>query len=247
MDINEAKYILRNNPLVIIEKPKLLLYLPAIILKSVINNLKINQDVVYFVETKISDFLEHNDLLHNSSMFSNELWLKHLTSFSAFIPFLSIRQKEDTSAGIAYKTTLEKRFSHNSEAFVLFHKSIPVGYIFIQKEKVTIPQVRTTFTHTRNSFSFIDLYIYKDARGNKYHEILYLLIVEKLSKSGYEHFWCWLMEHNQISIKAHVRIGISNVTKIITRKSLFFFSVTRIKDQNFCLSRLIRAAENDKK
>ena len=188
-----------------------------------------------FVETKTSDFLKYN-----TSILNDEIGLKHIKGFESFTPFLSSRQNEDTSTSLAYKTTIEKRFSNNSEAFVLFHKANPVGYIFIQKEKVTIPQVRTTFKHTKNSYSFIDLYIFKNSRGKKYHEILYFLTVKELSKFGFEHFWCWLMEHNQISIKAHVKIGIKNVTKIITRKSFLFFSVTRIKNQSICLSQLIR-------
>ncbi len=235
MIINDAKHIIKHNPSALFKRPKLLLYLPIIIFKSVINNLKVNQETVYFVETKTSDFLKYN-----TSILNDEIGLKHIKGFESFTPFLSSRQNEDTSTSLAYKTTIEKRFSNNSEAFVLFHKANPVGYIFIQKEKVTIPQVRTTFKHTKNSYSFIDLYIFKNSRGKKYHEILYFLTVKELSKFGFEHFWCWLMEHNQISIKAHVKIGIKNVTKIITRKSFLFFSVTRIKNQSICLSQLIR-------
>lgn len=240
MKIDEIKFLIKNNPAALIRKPCMVLYLPLIGTRVFLNNCKISVDKVYFVETKTDDYLKYNCHLLKNGLDTEQYNVINIKDYADFTPILNLRLAEDFTAGIEYQLIIQKRFSNDSEAFVIIHEEKPAGYIFIQKNETRIAQVKMNLPMPYNTFTFIDLYIFKEYRGMRYHEILYTAAIERLTKLGYNSFWCWLMEHNQISIKVHVKIGISNVTKIITRKCFLFFSCTKIENKQINLSSLIK-------
>ena len=238
--IKDIKATLKNEPQELLNKPWLLVYIPMIVISFFMNKLSIKTDRVYLVETSVERYLKENSkILKNINHCG--FHLENYKSFEDFSHCLTLRLSDDPSSGKAYSYAIKGRFVNNSEAFVVFKDDTPIGYVFVEIINTKISQVNYLIKLPSYYFSFIDLYIYKQYRGAGYHEILYTMTIDYLSRKGYRHFICWLMEHNQISIKAHSRIGISRITKIITRRSFFFCSFLRTELIDMSLSDLIKS------
>ena len=238
MNINNIKNKIKTDPALIFKKPWYLLYIPIIAFTILKNRFIANEDRVFFVETSCNDFLIFNKNLGEEILNYN---LSCIEKFEEFIPYLELRLKEENQeASIVYTSKVKEVLKENALAFVLLENHKALGYIFVQVKSTTISQLPMKLPLPGNIFSFIDLYIYNENRGKKFHELLYYVAIESMQRKGYSDFWCWLMEHNQRSIKAHVKIGIHQVTKIITRRSRFLMSKIITESKRIDLADLIK-------
>jgi GNAT superfamily N-acetyltransferase len=242
MKLNEIKSQIKYDPGILFKKPQYFIPLIIIAIKYLYNNIKYSADRVYFVETSISNYVNHNNRLLKEISGNDNYRVINIKDYNSFYQYIMSRQEEDSGAGISYNIEVQKRFLNRGEAFVLFYNNEPLGYIFVQFNDVIIPQVNMKYKQSNDTFTFIDLYILKKHRKKGYHEILYALAINQLRQHDYHYFYCWLMKHNHASIKAHIKIGISHITKIITRRSLFFLSHTTVKITNTNLQSLINSS-----
>lgn len=236
MKLRDAKNIIKHNPSVLFKRPQLIFYLPLIIARYLWVRFKYTKTTVYFVETEINDYLELN--LAASENFDYKV--AEVTNYKDFEVFAKRRYSEDKNIDIAYEYEIRKRFSNGNIAFLLANNNEDIGFIFVQTGQAVISQIDYTICLPQDTFAFIDLYIFNDYRKRKLHELLYTLIIRTLNSKGYTKFYCWLMEHNQISIKAHSRIGIQNVTKIFTRHTLFGINKLKVTSTSLDLSSLLK-------
>lgn len=232
--ISSIKKIIKNDPIILLRRPWLLLLLPILFIIIVWNRLKYDKTIVYFLDTNIINYLSNKELTQIKNIEINKI-----TSFQKFQELIEKRLSEDPSIDRSYFNLCQKRFESGASAYVYYIEKLPISYIFTVTDTVNISQVNLKLTIPKDTFVFIDLYTFKKYRGCGYHQNLYNAVVLTMKKIGYNQFWAWIMAHNQISIKAHCKFGINNVTKIIVRKSFMGFSKLHIKDVSFLTDELI--------
>ena len=232
--LSRIKNSIKHDPNVLKKKPWLLSLLPLLFINVVWNRIKYKSSIVYFVDTDINEYLINKKLREISDFETIKI-----TSFQQFQYLVESRLAEDFSMDISYLSLCQKRFESGAFVYAFCNKELPVSYVFLVTDHVVISQVDFKMSIPQDTFAFIDLYTFKKYRRRGYHQKLYDSAIFKMKRDGYNHFWCWLMAHNQISIKAHCKLGINNVTKIIKRISFLGLSKTNIKDTKKNLNELI--------
>jgi hypothetical protein len=242
MNINNIKNKIKANPALIFKKPWYFLYIPIIVFTILKNRFIADEDRIFFVESGCNKFLIENK---NLKIVSDNYRLKEINSFEDFLPYFNKRIAEESDENsIIYRIKVESFFKNKSVVFVLINNDLPIGYIFTQTENTQISQVNLQVPLSKETFSLFDTYIFKESRGNNLSGVLYYSVIEKMNSRGFNDYCIWFFESNQRSLKAHVKIEIRHINKIITRRKKFFVSKIIVENKSFDMAELIKNYEN---
>lgn len=242
MNINNIKNKIKADPVLIFKKPWYLLCLPLIAFTILKNRFIADVERIFFVESDCHNFLEENK---NLKIISPNYKLIEISSFADFLPYFKKRIAEESEENsIIYRIKVESFFKNESVVYVLNIDDLPIGYIFTQTNKTQISQVNMEVPLSKETFSLFDTYIFKESRGNNLSGVLYFSVIEKMNSRGFKNYCIWFFESNQRSLKAHIKIGIRQINKVITRRKKFFVSKIIVENKSFDMAELIRKTES---
>jgi GNAT superfamily N-acetyltransferase len=209
LNIDLIKNSLKKDPTILFRHPLYLLQLPLVIYKLIIRRFKTDPTFVYLTESKLEDLLSsYNDSLTNNLVYSIA---KEKNDF-----FTAIKRADLVNNwSDLYKADILSRFNRGDIVYMLLINDVVVSYLFTSEKIAVFTPVGIRLHLPKGTFAIYDVYTIEEYRGKGFYRMLFLFVVSQYKRNGFSHLWLWLMKHNQISIKTHIKLGLSSVIMIL--------------------------------
>lgn len=234
LNLSSIKKTIKSEPRAILRKPWILLAIPFILIDILRKRLRSSNSVVYLTETKLAEVIvkPHEPFLPNR--------FRVIRSLVEFSKFSEAHVAENPGSAEYYRLDTRQRFERGDFAIVFLDElNEPLSYLFIATRKAVFAQVGITLPLPEGIFGMYDVYTYQVARGKGYYSQLFWYSIHYLDEQGYEGIWLWLMAHNKVSVTVHYKLGITHITKILTKTVAMGRSRKEVKDVDMNLELLL--------
>lgn len=163
-----------------------------------------------------------------------------ITELNTFQRFAEKRIEESPELNSGFYKTLKNRFRKGDFAVVCTdNESIPLSYVFICTGQAEFTPVGMNLRLPGKTFGMYDVYTFRESRGKGYYAGLFYYTVDIMKDRGCEKMWLWLMEHNTVSVGVHYKLGISNISKILTERMEIGLKSHTVQDVKMSLTELM--------
>jgi|WetSurMetagenome_2_1015567.scaffolds.fasta_scaffold311461_2 GNAT superfamily N-acetyltransferase len=233
--LRKLKTWIKSEPTILLKKPWLVFLLPIILIIALTSRLKSTKTVLYLTETDLDGLLKipQKQILPN-------LLFHRVTDFNEFMNCAMKRRNEDPELRDILLEIVKQRFNKGDFALICSdYKKDPLSYLFICTDSAEFTPVGINLRLPDFTFGMYDVYTFKDSRGKGYYSFLFYHAVDYMMKQGYNSMWLWLMAHNSVSVKVHNKLGIDNISKILTEKMNYGFIRRNVQDVKMLLADLV--------
>jgi hypothetical protein len=233
--LRKLKNQIISEPIILLKKPWLVFLMPFLLSLMIYNRLKISETVVYLTESK----LEKLSVINKGKEIP-EKYFCSVTDYRDFAEYARERIREDPESGNLLLDVIKKRFDRGDSAIIYSNPEWnPLSYVFICTKLAEFTPVDIELQLPTGTFGMYDVYTFKNSRCKGYYSHLFYYAVDLMQKKGYDSMWLWLMKHNSASVKVHYKLGIRNISKILTEKVNLGFISRNVKDVKISLVELI--------
>jgi hypothetical protein len=228
-----VKKQIRKSPAILFQKPWFVFYIPFIIYDSIKIRWHFNKTKVLLISGVIEEIVENYTV-------NNELEFNIINTFSDFVPLAKKRLLEDNTIDSDYLDAVKKRFDKGEYVSCLAKDNNVVSFSFISERRMHVGPVNMTINLPLSTFSYTDVYTFKEGQGKGYYKELYMRSLLYMQSKGFINIWGLVMEHNQVSVKVHCNIGLNKVIKICEETIRYGFTYRRIYEVNTPLHNYIK-------
>lgn len=233
--LKDLKNRIKTEPVILLKKPWVALFIPIITIYMVCNRLKNTETVVYLSVIRLDQLTEPKEQSSTSG-----IRYSIIEDYADFHSFVKKRINENPEAGDIFYNTVKKRFDKNDFAVVGTDPGgNPLSYVFICTRLAEIAPVRMTLPLPENTFGIYDAYTFEKARGKGIYSSLVRYAIGMMKAQGFKSMWFWIMKHNTVSVNIHYKLGISTIIKILTEKMRFGLISRKIEVVNMSFNELL--------
>jgi GNAT superfamily N-acetyltransferase len=233
--VRKLKNQILSEPIILLKRPWLVFLIPMILVYIIINRLKNSETKVFLTETNLASLVAENRTINISDEF-----VYTIAAFDKFSECAQKRINEDCWPGSQLAKVIKDRFNRGDFALVYKdQEGALLSYVFICTEMAEFTPVGINLPLPAQTFGMYDVYTYLDSRGKGYYSHLFYYAVGLMQKKGYDAMWLWLMKHNSVSVSVHYKLGIENISKILTEKVSFGLISRNVEDVKMSLAELI--------
>lgn len=202
----------------------------VVIFRKIIHRLIFTKDIVYLTIYKISDSNGFDEgrllLIHDIGKFK-QLFVDHIQ-----------QQYRNVNR---YLYEVEGRFQAGHICAVFINNDgIASSFLFVGFKSVYLNPVHKKLLLPANEVAIYDVFTVSKFRGQGLYPRLFHLAVHYLAKQGISAIWLWLMPHNLVSIKTHIKLGFKRIVRKYITYQVLGIRITRSFDCINDLSSLLR-------
>lgn len=233
--LKHQKNRIKSEPIILLKRPWLVFLIPPILVHIVYNRMKNTETVVFLTETRLDKFPEVNNR-EATEIFRYGI----ITDAAGFSSLAKRRIEEDPEMSEVFYKTVINRFGRGDFAVVSTDKeNNPLSYVFICTGQAEFTPVGMNLRLPGKTFGMYDVYTFMESRSKGYYAGLFYYTVDMMKDRGCEKMWLWLMEHNTVSVGVHYKLGISNISKILTERMKIGLKSHTVKDVEMSLTELM--------
>ncbi len=118
---------------------------------------------------------------------------------------------QKSSGHSRYLQEVNRRFAMGDYCLVQKVDNEVVGYLFISEKIAHLAPVRVKRKLLPGEVAIYDVYTREQFRGKGCYPALFESACQWLMARGYTTIWLWVMPHNMVSVKTHLKLGFRHI------------------------------------